>query len=151
MMWFVRQEFLWGSAQFEGFKIIPPLSAAEISGRPLSIRLHPPNGGKRVPRGSNVAGEVPGSFSMREKGGNRLVSGSDYMVDALKLPNHAPKVSGESLPTCVARRCPKGTQHFCWPILAVSGQSLASNGPVVGCTDLDLVFGHTEATHNSAT
>ncbi|GFW66666.1 hypothetical protein TNCV_1370991 [Trichonephila clavipes] len=30
---------------------------------------------------------------MREKGGNRLVSGPDYMVDALKLPNQAPRVS----------------------------------------------------------
>ncbi|GFY36635.1 hypothetical protein TNCV_28391 [Trichonephila clavipes] len=31
-----------------------------------------------------------GSFAMREKGGNRLVPGPDYMVDALKLPNQAP-------------------------------------------------------------
>ncbi|GFU44546.1 hypothetical protein TNCV_1506591 [Trichonephila clavipes] len=29
-----------------------------------------------------------GSFAMREKGGNHMVSGPDYMVDALKLPNH---------------------------------------------------------------
>ncbi|GFY16396.1 hypothetical protein TNCV_2350391 [Trichonephila clavipes] len=36
---------------------------------------------------------------------------------------------------------------FCWPIPAVSGQSLASNGPAVD-RDLNLVFGHTEATHN---
>ncbi|GFW67419.1 hypothetical protein TNCV_3390901 [Trichonephila clavipes] len=49
----------------------------------------------------------------------------------------------------MAWRCPDGTQHlFCWPILAVSGQSLASNGPVVNSRDLNLVFGHTEATHN---
>ncbi|GFW37495.1 hypothetical protein TNCV_861021 [Trichonephila clavipes] len=47
---------------------------------------------------------------MQEKGGNRLVPGSDYMVDALKLPNQAPRVSGESLQTCVAWRCPDGTQ-----------------------------------------
>ncbi|GFX87890.1 hypothetical protein TNCV_4373551 [Trichonephila clavipes] len=39
---------------------------------------------------------------MREKGGNHLVPGLDYMVDALKLPNHAPRVSGELLQTCVA-------------------------------------------------
>ncbi|GFU25814.1 hypothetical protein TNCV_5103741 [Trichonephila clavipes] len=71
------------------------------------------------------------------------------MVDAVKLPNQAPRVSGESLQTCVAWRCPDGTQHlFCWPILAVSGQSLALNGPVVYSRDLNLVFGHTEATHN---
>ncbi|GFS85640.1 hypothetical protein TNCV_1082851 [Trichonephila clavipes] len=34
---------------------------------------------------------------MREKGGNRLVPGPDYIVDALKLPNQAPRDSGESL------------------------------------------------------
>ncbi|GFW78399.1 hypothetical protein TNCV_1379451 [Trichonephila clavipes] len=86
---------------------------------------------------------------MREKGGNRLVPGPDCMVDALKFPNQAPRVSGESLQTCVALRCPDGTQHlFCWPILAVSGQSLASNDPIVYSRDLNLVFGHTEETHN---
>ncbi|GFS85786.1 hypothetical protein TNCV_2973291 [Trichonephila clavipes] len=30
---------------------------------------------------------------MWEKGGNRLVPGPDYMVDALKLPNQASRVS----------------------------------------------------------
>ncbi|GFV97221.1 hypothetical protein TNCV_161901 [Trichonephila clavipes] len=86
---------------------------------------------------------------MREKGGNCLVPGPDYMVDALKLPKQAPRVSGESLQTCVAWRCPGGTQYlFCWPILAISGQSLASNGPVADSRDLNLEFGHTEATHN---
>ncbi|GFW59023.1 hypothetical protein TNCV_2831291 [Trichonephila clavipes] len=69
---------------------------------------------------------------MQEKGGNRLVPSSDYMVDPLKLPNQAPRVSDESLQTCVAWRCPDGTQHlFCWSILAVSDQSLASNSSVV--------------------
>ncbi|GFW98086.1 hypothetical protein TNCV_2491421 [Trichonephila clavipes] len=73
-----------------------------------------------------------GSFAMREKSGNRLVPGPDYMMDALKLPNQGPRVFGESLHTCVAWYCPDETQHlFCWPIVAVSGQSLASNGPVV--------------------
>ncbi|GFX50094.1 alpha-(1,3)-fucosyltransferase C [Trichonephila clavipes] len=49
----------------------------------------------------------------------------------------------------VAWRCPDGTQHaFCWPILAISGQSLASNGPVIDSRDLNLVFGHVEATPN---
>ncbi|GFW01907.1 hypothetical protein TNCV_3028781 [Trichonephila clavipes] len=68
---------------------------------------------------------------MREKCGNCLVPDSDYMVDALKLPNQASRVSGESPQTCVVGRCPDGTQYFFfWPILAVSGQSLASNGPV---------------------
>ncbi|GFX36010.1 hypothetical protein TNCV_4215321 [Trichonephila clavipes] len=36
------------------------------------------------------------SFAMREKGGNRLLPGPDFMVDAFKLPNQAPRVSGES-------------------------------------------------------
>ncbi|GFX67611.1 hypothetical protein TNCV_3933531 [Trichonephila clavipes] len=86
---------------------------------------------------------------MREKCGNRLVRGRYYMVDALKLPNQAPRVSGESLQTWVAWRWPDGMQHFfCWLILAVSGQSLASNGPVVDSRYLNLVFGHTGTTHN---
>ncbi|GFW73221.1 hypothetical protein TNCV_2798851 [Trichonephila clavipes] len=33
-------------------------------------------------------------------------------------------------------------------LLANSGQSLASNGQVVDSRDLNLEFGHTEATHN---
>ncbi|GFW43131.1 hypothetical protein TNCV_1475261 [Trichonephila clavipes] len=86
---------------------------------------------------------------MREKGDNRLVPGPDYMVDAIKLPNQVPRVSCESLQTCVAWRCPDGKQHlFCWSILAVSGQLLASNGPVVDSRDLNLVFGSTGATNN---
>ncbi|GFV05438.1 hypothetical protein TNCV_226491 [Trichonephila clavipes] len=86
---------------------------------------------------------------MREKGGNRLVPSPDNMVDALKISDQAPRLSGESLQKCVAWRCPDGTQYlFCWPILAVSGQSLASNGPVVDSRYLNLVFGPTEATHN---
>ncbi|GFW85558.1 hypothetical protein TNCV_852101 [Trichonephila clavipes] len=47
---------------------------------------------------------------MREKGGNYLVPGPDCMVDALKLPNQAPRVSGESLQTCVVWRCPDHLQ-----------------------------------------
>ncbi|GFV81287.1 hypothetical protein TNCV_4773131 [Trichonephila clavipes] len=86
---------------------------------------------------------------MREKDYNRLEPCPDYMVDALKLPNQAPRVSAESLQTCVAWRCPNETQHFfCWPILAVSSQSLTSNGPVVDSRDLNLVFDHAEATPN---
>ncbi|GFX25995.1 hypothetical protein TNCV_2303761 [Trichonephila clavipes] len=88
-------------------------------------------------------------LSQREKGSNRLEPGPDYTVDALKLSNQAPRVSGESLQTCVVWRCPDGTQHlFCRPILDVSAQSLASNGPVVDSRYLNLVFGPTEATHN---
>ncbi|GFX99115.1 hypothetical protein TNCV_2492961 [Trichonephila clavipes] len=61
---------------------------------------------------------VGGSFAMREKGGNHLVPGPDYMTDALKLPNQAPRGSGESIQTCVAWRCHDGAQHlFCWPFL----------------------------------
>ncbi|GFV12970.1 hypothetical protein TNCV_3175051 [Trichonephila clavipes] len=75
--------------------------------------------------------------------------GSDYMVDALKFPKQAPRASGESLQTCVAWRCPDGTQHiFCWPTLTVFGQ--ASNGSVVDSRDLNLVFGHMEVTHNKS-
>ncbi|GFY17939.1 hypothetical protein TNCV_3384321 [Trichonephila clavipes] len=86
---------------------------------------------------------------MREKGGNRLVLGQDYMVDALKLYNQAPRVSGESLQTCVAWRCPDGTRHLsCWSILAVSGQSLDLNDPVVDSRYLNLVLDPKEATHN---
>ncbi|GFU01022.1 hypothetical protein TNCV_1816421 [Trichonephila clavipes] len=71
------------------------------------------------------------------------------MVDALKLPSQVPRVSCETLQTCVAWLCSDGTQHlFCWSMLAISGQSLASNGPVVDSRDLMLVFSHTEATHN---
>ncbi|GFU79322.1 hypothetical protein TNCV_2138451 [Trichonephila clavipes] len=75
---------------------------------------------------------------MREKGGNHLVSDPDYMVDALNLPNHALRGYGELLQKYVFWRCPDGTQHpFCWPILTVSGQSLASNGLVVHSRDLN--------------
>ncbi|GFU23141.1 hypothetical protein TNCV_3515801 [Trichonephila clavipes] len=70
-------------------------------------------------------------------------------MDALKLPNQASRVSGESLQTCANRRCPDGTQHlFCLPILTVSGQSIASNNPAVDIRDLNFVFCYTEATHN---
>ncbi|GFU25626.1 hypothetical protein TNCV_3621921 [Trichonephila clavipes] len=86
---------------------------------------------------------------MQEKGGNRLVSDPGYMVDALKLPIQAPRVSRESLQMCVALRCPDERQHlFCWLILPVSGQSLASNGPVVDSRYLNLMFGHTKVTPN---
>ncbi|GFT58888.1 hypothetical protein TNCV_185241 [Trichonephila clavipes] len=86
---------------------------------------------------------------MQEKCVYRLVPGPDYMMDALKPPNQSSSVSGESLQKSVAWRCPDGTQHlFCWTILAISGQSLASNGPVVDSGDLNLVFGHVGATPN---
>ncbi|GFU45451.1 hypothetical protein TNCV_3625711 [Trichonephila clavipes] len=75
--------------------------------------------------------------------------GLDYMVDALKLPNQAPRGSGQSLQKCVTWRCPDGTQHlFCCPIHAVSGQLLASNAPVVDSRDLNLVSDHAEETPN---
>ncbi|GFW28562.1 hypothetical protein TNCV_4861111 [Trichonephila clavipes] len=89
------------------------------------------------------------SFEVREKGGNHLVPGPDYMVDVLKLPNHAPRGSGESLQKCMPWRCPDRTQHlFCCPILTISGQSIASNVPVVYSRYLNLVFGHAEAIPN---
>ncbi|GFX11878.1 hypothetical protein TNCV_2996621 [Trichonephila clavipes] len=71
------------------------------------------------------------------------------MVNALKLLNQAPRGSDESLQKCVSWRCLDGAQHlFCWPMLAISGQSLASNGPVIDSRDLNLVFGPVEATPN---
>ncbi|GFX61778.1 hypothetical protein TNCV_1382761 [Trichonephila clavipes] len=77
---------------------------------------------------------------MREKGGNHLVPGPDYMVDALKLPNQAPREYGELLLKYVFWCCPDGTDHlFCWQLWPF---------PVVDSRDLNLVFGHTEATHN---
>ncbi|GFY15513.1 hypothetical protein TNCV_1573241 [Trichonephila clavipes] len=86
---------------------------------------------------------------MREKGGNHLVPGPYYMVDALKFPNKAPRGSGESLQKCVAWRCPDGTQQLlCLPILSISGQLLALNGLVVDSTNLNLVSGLLEATPN---
>ncbi|GFU68541.1 hypothetical protein TNCV_3630531 [Trichonephila clavipes] len=92
---------------------------------------------------------LQGSFAMREKGGNCLVAGLDYMVDALKLPNQAHRGSGESLQKFVAWSCSDGTQQiFCLPILAISAKSLASNGPVVDSRDLNLVLGNAKATPN---
>ncbi|GFX40918.1 hypothetical protein TNCV_2216171 [Trichonephila clavipes] len=87
---------------------------------------------------------------MREKRGNRSVPGPNYMVYALELPNQAPRDSGNSLQKCVDWHCPDETQRLiCWPILAISGQSLVSNGgPVVDSRDLNLMFGHAEATPN---
>ncbi|GFU75970.1 hypothetical protein TNCV_2088081 [Trichonephila clavipes] len=71
------------------------------------------------------------------------------MVDALKLSIQAPRDYGELLQKYVFWRCPDGTQHlFCWSILAISGQSLASNGPVVDSRNLNLVFDHGRATPN---
>ncbi|GFV70517.1 hypothetical protein TNCV_3480131 [Trichonephila clavipes] len=64
-----------------------------------------------------------GSFAM-QKGSNHLLPVPDYMVDALKLFNQAPRASGESLQKCVAWSYDDETI----PILAVSSQSLASNG-----------------------
>nr|GFX89595.1 hypothetical protein TNCV_72881 [Trichonephila clavipes] len=61
------------------------------------------------------------SLAMREKCGNRFAPGPNYMVDAIKLLNQAPRVPD---------------------------QSLASNGPDVDSRDLNFVFGHMEATPN---
>ncbi|GFW92384.1 hypothetical protein TNCV_4920131 [Trichonephila clavipes] len=85
---------------------------------------------------------------MRYKGDNRLVPDSDYMVNELELSNQVSRVSSESLQTCVVWCCPDGTQHlFCWQILAVSCQSLASNSPDVNSRYRNSVFNPTEATH----
>ncbi|GFX71577.1 hypothetical protein TNCV_2695651 [Trichonephila clavipes] len=79
---------------------------------------------------------------MRKKGDNRLVPGPDYMVDAFKFSNKAPRVIWRVTIDVY------GMQYlFCWPILAVSSQSLASNGPIIDSRYLNLVFGPTKATH----
>ncbi|GFU95705.1 hypothetical protein TNCV_4823321 [Trichonephila clavipes] len=58
-------------------------------------------------------------------------------------------VSGESLQMCVVWLCPDGSQHLlCWPIMAISGQSLTLNGPVDDSRDLNLVFVPAEAPPN---
>ncbi|GFT60049.1 hypothetical protein TNCV_2687281 [Trichonephila clavipes] len=80
-----------------------------------------------------------------KKGAIALCQVPDYIVDALKLPNQAPRGSGESLQKCVAWRCRDTTPL----LLAICGQSLASNGSVVDRRDLNLVFGHAEATPNT--
>ncbi|GFU34355.1 hypothetical protein TNCV_1991451 [Trichonephila clavipes] len=84
-----------------------------------------------------------------KKGDNHLVLGPDYMIDALKLHNQTPRGYGELLQKYVFWRCPDGTQQlFCWSILAICGQSLALNSPVVNNRYMNLVFGHAEATLN---
>ncbi|GFU54136.1 hypothetical protein TNCV_3617981 [Trichonephila clavipes] len=87
-------------------------------------------------------------FCNARKGGNRLVRGTDYMLDALKPSNKAPRFSGESLQTYMAWCCPDGTHLFCWPFLAVSSQSQVSNGPVIDSNYLNLVISPTEATNS---
>ncbi|GFU15336.1 hypothetical protein TNCV_954701 [Trichonephila clavipes] len=68
----------------------------------------------------------------------------DIDIDTAKLPQFL-----ASNQRRLAWRSPDGTQHlFCWLSLAISGQSLTSNGPVVDSTYLTLAFGDTEATHN---
>ncbi|GFX17409.1 hypothetical protein TNCV_1494231 [Trichonephila clavipes] len=65
---------------------------------------------------------------MREKDGNRSVPSLDYMVDALKNPNQASRVSGESLQTCMAWRYSDGTQHlFCCPRGVTSSIRVSTN------------------------
>ncbi|GFX54413.1 hypothetical protein TNCV_3825121 [Trichonephila clavipes] len=85
---------------------------------------------------------------MLEKGIIHLVPDTYYAVDALKPPNQASRVSGESLQTCMNKPCLDGVQHlFCWPILVLSVQTLASNCPVIDSRNLNLVFGYTEVNH----
>ncbi|GFW09247.1 hypothetical protein TNCV_2102011 [Trichonephila clavipes] len=67
------------------------------------------------------------------------------MVEALKLSNRAPRVSGESLQMC---EWPGIVLMGKKPLrLAISGQSLTLNGPVVDSRDLNLVLGPMEVTH----
>ncbi|GFT50621.1 hypothetical protein TNCV_552061 [Trichonephila clavipes] len=99
------------------------------------------------PTASLAAFQAQDVLQFEIKGGNSLGPGPDHIMDALKLHSQAPRYSGESLQTCVAWYCSDGTHLFCWPILAVFGQSLASNGPVVDSRYLNLVLGHAEAIH----
>ncbi|GFY12523.1 hypothetical protein TNCV_2447141 [Trichonephila clavipes] len=87
---------------------------------------------------------------MHENGGNCFVPDPDYMEDALKFPNRAPRVSGESLHTreWLGVVLMEHNTSSVGPILAVSGQSLASNGPAIDIRYMNLEFGHTKATHN---
>ncbi|GFU42627.1 hypothetical protein TNCV_4884741 [Trichonephila clavipes] len=89
-----------------------------------------------------------GSFVMQEKSNNPLVTGLDYMVDALKLPNEALR-SFMGFTTCVISwRCPYGAQNLI--LLANSGRlwSIAIfKRSVVDSRDLNVVLGHTEAIH----
>lgn len=74
----------------------------------------------------------------------------DYMMDALKLSIHAPKIpSDESLQMCEAYHFPDETQRlFSMPIRIVFDLLLASNDSDDDTRDLNLVFDRTEATHN---
>ncbi|GFU22251.1 hypothetical protein TNCV_4855971 [Trichonephila clavipes] len=86
---------------------------------------------------------------MREEGRNHLVPGPDFLVHALKLPNLASRVYGESLQKRVAWCCPGSPT----PLLLANSDHfrsivLASNGPVVDSRNQNLVFGHAEATPN---
>ncbi|GFV93753.1 hypothetical protein TNCV_366541 [Trichonephila clavipes] len=83
--------------------------------------------------------------------GTSLISRSQAPSTACCHLNGIPRwqPNGFKSSKCVAWRCPDGAQHLvCWPILAISGQLLASNGPVVESSDLNLVFGHAAATPN---
>ena len=89
------------------------------------------------------------SFAVQEKCSNSLMPGLGYMMDALKLPNQVPKVSGKSVQMCIAWCCPYGTLHvWCWPNLGVFGQLQALNILVVDSRDPNFMFGHMKATHN---
>ncbi|GFV28024.1 hypothetical protein TNCV_187001 [Trichonephila clavipes] len=68
------------------------------------------------------------SFAMEEKGDNRLVPDPDYVVDAVKLPNQAPRASGESLQTFVDWHCPDGTQHLFCCLAVAMVTSLSPSG-----------------------
>ncbi|GFX02716.1 hypothetical protein TNCV_2011601 [Trichonephila clavipes] len=84
---------------------------------------------------------------MREKGGNRLVPGPDYMcggwIKTFQLSSqNLWRVSIDVRGLALSRW---NTTPL---LLANSGQSLASNGSVVDSRYLNLMFDPTKATHN---
>lgn len=81
---------------------------------------------------------MTGTFANQEKGGNR------YTVDALKLANPASRVFDECVWSCKVWKI----YLFCWIILAISDQSLTSNGSIADSNALILALGHKEATYN---
>ncbi|GFV41337.1 hypothetical protein TNCV_1301971 [Trichonephila clavipes] len=64
-----------------------------------------------------------GSFAIQEKGGNCLVPGLDYMLDALKLPKQAPGISGRVWPGVVLMELHTSSVGQFWSIASFKRSS----------------------------